>query len=188
MCRVVRSLKFLPKLDKETPTHKSKSLNKINDSFESVRFQSDVDAVLPSLRRYALALIGDRDQADDLIASTLLRALNTKNRYSGGSTKIWLYTMFTGQHHSNQHSRWRCGTSSPIDRTELSQNPTTNVPKCPDIESALAALLDEQRRALLLVVLEGFSYGDVAEIEGVPIEIAVSRIASARSRLNVSLR
>ena len=38
-----------------------------------------------------------------------------------------------------------------------------------DIERALATLVEDQRHALLLVVLEGLSYREVAEVQGVPI-------------------
>lgn len=143
---------------------------------ESVRFQSEIDAIVPSLRRFALALIGNRDQSDDLVENTLLRALTTKDRYSGGHTQIWLYTLLISQHRRNLRSRWRRVTST--------LNRTRNLPRDPDIKSALAALSDEQRRALLLVILESFSYGDVAEIEGAPVGIVASRIASARARLS----
>lgn len=158
-----QSLSFSSKLDNEAPTP------------ELVRSRSEIDAVVPSLRRFALALLGDRDQADDLVAKTILRALSTEYRYPGGHTQIWLYTLFVSQHRRNLLSRWQYVTST--------LNRTRNLPRDPDIKSALAALSDEQRRALLLVVLEGFSYDDVSDIEGVPVGIVASRIASARARL-----
>jgi RNA polymerase sigma-70 factor, ECF subfamily len=164
MCQVAKSLSFSSKLGNEAPTP------------ELVRFRSEIDAVVPSLRRFALALIGDSDQADDLVENTLLRALTTKARYSGGRTQIWLYTQFVSQHRRNLLSRRRYVTST--------LNRTRNLPRDADIKTALAALSDEQRRALLLIILEGFSYGDVADIEGIPVGVAAVRIASARTRLS----
>ena len=52
-----------------------------------------------------------------------------------------------------------------------------------DIERALAMLVDEQRTALLLVVLEGLTYREVAEIQGVPIGTVMSRLARARTQI-----
>jgi RNA polymerase sigma-70 factor (ECF subfamily) len=53
-----------------------------------------------------------------------------------------------------------------------------------DIERALAALVEDQRNALLLVVLEGLSYREVAEVQGVPIGTVMSRLARARTDQN----
>ena len=56
-----------------------------------------------------------------------------------------------------------------------------------DIERALAMLVDEQRSALLLVVLEGLTYREVAEIQGVPIGTVMSRLARARVQIKTYL-
>jgi RNA polymerase sigma-70 factor (ECF subfamily) len=52
-----------------------------------------------------------------------------------------------------------------------------------DIECALASLVEDQRNALLLVVLEGLTYREVAEVQGVPIGTLMSRLARARTQI-----
>lgn len=52
-----------------------------------------------------------------------------------------------------------------------------------DIERALALLVEDQRQVLLLVVLEGLSYREVAEVQGVPIGTVMSRLARARAQI-----
>jgi RNA polymerase sigma-70 factor (ECF subfamily) len=56
-----------------------------------------------------------------------------------------------------------------------------------DIERALAELVEDQRSALLLVVLEGLSYREVAEVQGVPIGTVMSRLARARLQIKAYL-
>jgi RNA polymerase sigma-70 factor (ECF subfamily) len=56
-----------------------------------------------------------------------------------------------------------------------------------DIARALATLVDDQRTALLLVVLEGLTYREVAEIQGVPIGTVMSRLARARMQIKACL-
>jgi RNA polymerase sigma-70 factor (ECF subfamily) len=56
-----------------------------------------------------------------------------------------------------------------------------------DIERALALLVDEQRTALLLVVLEGLTYREVADVQGVPIGTVMSRLARARVQIKTYL-
>ena len=50
-------------------------------------------------------------------------------------------------------------------------------------ELAQRILVDDQRAALLLVVLEGLSYREVAEVQGVPIGTVMSRLARARAQI-----
>jgi RNA polymerase sigma-70 factor (ECF subfamily) len=56
-----------------------------------------------------------------------------------------------------------------------------------DIERALASLVEEQRAALLLVVLEGLTYREVAEVQGVPVGTVMSRLARARAQIKAFL-
>ena len=56
-----------------------------------------------------------------------------------------------------------------------------------DIERALASLVEDQRSALLLVVLEGLSYREVAQVQGVPIGTVMSRLARARLQIKAYL-
>jgi RNA polymerase sigma-70 factor (ECF subfamily) len=56
-----------------------------------------------------------------------------------------------------------------------------------DIARALATLVDDQRAVLLLVMLEGLSYREVADIQGVPIGTVMSRLARARAHVKAAL-
>ena len=52
---------------------------------------------------------------------------------------------------------------------------------------ALDELAEDQRSALLLVVLEGLTYREVAEVQGVPIGTVMSRLARARRQIKAYL-
>ena len=49
------------------------------------------------------------------------------------------------------------------------------------------SLVEDQRTALLLVVLEGLTYREVAEVQGVPIGTVMSRLARARMQIKAYL-
>jgi RNA polymerase sigma-70 factor (ECF subfamily) len=51
------------------------------------------------------------------------------------------------------------------------------------LAEALDNLPDDQRRTVLLVGLEGFSYAEAAEITGVPLGTVMSRLSRGRDRL-----
>ena len=56
-----------------------------------------------------------------------------------------------------------------------------------DIDRALAKLPDEQREAVLLVMVEGYSYKEAAEIVGCPVGTLNSRLVRGRDALLAQL-
>jgi RNA polymerase sigma-70 factor (ECF subfamily) len=145
-------------------------------------FRTGVEAAIPALRRYARALTRDADIADDLVQDTLVRALRSEHLFHGGDVRSWLYTILTNLNRNRLRSLARRPALSPIDDNDA---PDLAGPEAGgrDIERALATLVGDQRTALLLVVLEGLSYREVAEIQGVPIGTVMSRLARARAQI-----
>ena len=145
-------------------------------------FHENVQAAIPSLRRYARALTRNADIADDLVQDTLVRALRSEHLFHGGEVRSWLYTILTNLNRNRLRSLARRPALSPIEDNDA---PDMAGPEAGgrDIERALATLVDDQRAALLLVVLEGLSYREVAEVQGVPIGTVMSRLARARAQI-----
>jgi RNA polymerase sigma-70 factor, ECF subfamily len=145
-------------------------------------FRENVQAAIPALRRYARALTRNADIADDLVQDTLVRALRSEHLFHGGEVRSWLYTILTNLNRNRLRSLARRPALSPIDDNDA---PDMAGPEAGgrDIERALATLVDDQRTALLLVVLEGLSYREVAEVQGVPIGTVMSRLARARAQI-----
>jgi len=52
-----------------------------------------------------------------------------------------------------------------------------------NVDRAIAQLPDEQREAVMLVLVEGFAYKEAAEIIGCPIGTLTSRLALGREAL-----
>jgi RNA polymerase sigma-70 factor (ECF subfamily) len=149
-------------------------------------FRQKIEAAIPALRRYARALTRDADTADDLVQDTLVRALRSEHLFQGEEVRSWLYTILTNLNRNRLRSLARRPVLSPIDDNDA---PDLAGPEAGgrDIERALALLVEEQRTALLLVVLEGLSYREVAEVQGVPIGTVMSRLARARVQIKTYL-
>jgi RNA polymerase sigma-70 factor (ECF subfamily) len=149
-------------------------------------FQQSIEASIPALRRYARALTRDAETADDLVQDTLVRALRSEHLFHGGAVRSWLYTILTNL----TRNRLRSMARRPV-VTQLQDDDAADAagPEAGgrDIERALALLVDEQRTALLLVVLEGLTYREVAEVQGVPIGTVMSRLARARTQIKAYL-
>jgi RNA polymerase sigma-70 factor (ECF subfamily) len=149
-------------------------------------FQQSIEAAIPALRRYARALTRDAETADDLVQDTLVRALRSEHLFHGGAVRSWLYTILTNLN----RNRLRSLARKPL-ITQLQDDDAAGAagPEAGgrDIERALAMLVEEQRTALLLVVLEGLTYREVAEVQGVPIGTVMSRLARARMQIKAYL-
>jgi RNA polymerase sigma-70 factor (ECF subfamily) len=145
-------------------------------------FATDLEAEIPALRRYARALARDAEIADDLVQDTLVRALRSRHLFHGGEVRSWLYTILTNLNRNRLRTLARRPALSPLGDADA---PDIAGPEAGarDIERALASLVEEQREALLLVVLEGLTYREVAEVQAVPIGTVMSRLSRARAQI-----
>lgn len=147
---------------------------------ESVR----IVELIPRLRRYARALVGERAAADDLVQDTLARALGKLHLWRRGTDlRAWLFTVMHNVHVNQQ--RGRREIAGLHDETiEPPVRATQEVAlQARDLERALARLPTEQREVLLLVVLEDLSYEEAALALGIPIGTVMSRLSRAREKL-----
>jgi RNA polymerase sigma-70 factor, ECF subfamily len=149
-------------------------------------FRLGVERAIPALRRYARALTRDAETADDLVQDTLVRALRSEHLFHGGNVRSWLYTILTNLNRNRLRSLARRPTMALIGDDDA---PDMAGPEAGgrDIERALANLVEDQRAALLLVVLEGLTYREVADIQGVPVGTVMSRLARARAQIKAYL-
>jgi RNA polymerase sigma-70 factor (ECF subfamily) len=149
-------------------------------------FRQGIEAAIPALRRYARALTRNADLADDLVQDTLVRALRSEHLFHDGDIRAWLYTILTNLNRNRLRALARRPTVQSIDDNDAhgASGPEAGGR---DIERALAALVEDQRTALLLVVLEGLTYREVAEVQGVPIGTVMSRLARARTQIKAYL-
>ena len=148
-------------------------------------FREQIQAAIPALRRYARALTRNAETADDIVQDTLVRALRSEHLFHGGDTRAWLYTILTNLNKNRRRSLARRPQFMPL----LENNPDASGTEAEgrDIARALATLVEEQRAVLLLVMLEGLSYREVADIQGVPIGTVMSRLARARAHVKAVL-
>ena len=140
---------------------------------------------LPRLRRYARALAGNRDDADDLVQDTLERAW-TKSALWGGvaDMRAWLFSIMHNLHVD--------GLRRPRVATVDLDDDTPEIPVAAaqgerlavlDLQAALDQLPVEQKEIILLVALEDMAYADIAKTLGIPIGTVMSRLSRGRERL-----
>jgi RNA polymerase sigma-70 factor, ECF subfamily len=148
-----------------------------------------LESEIPRLRRYARALTRDGSRADDLVQSSLVRAIAKQHLWQPGTDlRAWLFTILHNLHVNDVRRGVREGAMIPIEDAAL---PLTvdatagNSLQLRDLERALARLPEEQRQVILLVGLEGMRYEEVARILGIPIGTVRSRLSRGRETLRV---
>jgi RNA polymerase sigma-70 factor (ECF subfamily) len=148
-------------------------------------------AEIPHLRRYARALLRDRDAAEDLLQDVLARAWSRLHLWRPGtSLRTWLFAIMHNLHANQVRDRARRPAPAAVDddhpafATRAEQGDGLELAA---LEAALARLPEEQRAVVLLVGLEELSYGDAAAALGVPVGTVMSRLHRGREKLRAML-
>ena len=144
--------------------------------------------LIPRLRRYARALVGDRATADDLVQDTLERAWAKLHLYRRGTDlRAWLFTVMHNVH-VNRVRATRVTDTLEDEMPELAQRaPQGDALLVRDLDRGITRLPAEQRAVLLLVTLEEMSYEQVARTLGIPIGTVMSRLSRAREKLRAMM-
>ncbi|QCI96085.1 RNA polymerase sigma factor [Novosphingobium sp. EMRT-2] len=157
----------------------------------SDRFESEMLALLPRLRRFAAGLARDPARADDLCQMTVERALRSRDQWQAGTRMdSWMYRIMRNLWIDETRAANRrgqtfvdeeAGAAVGADGGQEARAMLT------DVDRAMARLPDDQREAVLLVMVEGWSYKEAAEIVGCPVGTLNSRLVRGRDALLVLL-
>jgi RNA polymerase sigma-70 factor, ECF subfamily len=141
-----------------------------------------IETLTPGLRRYARALTGLGNGADEIVQATLMRTLEEERRWRDDELKMRVYGTLTQLNRQRQRAQAvrRQGEAPP---GRAGGAPAKAGSRREAISKALDVLATEEREALLLVVLEGFNYQEAAEIIGAPKATLVARLMRARAAL-----
>jgi RNA polymerase sigma-70 factor, ECF subfamily len=147
-------------------------------------------ALLPRLRRFARSLTRDPHDADDLVQITMERALGRVDQFRMDSHLAgWLFGILRNAWIDECRSRQRREPlRSPEELGESVGDPAAaSQAELLCVQDALCRLPEEQRLAVSLVLIEGFSYKEAAEIMNVPVGTLTSRLSRGREALQQML-
>lgn len=156
-------------------------------------FQSDLVALAPRLRRMARVLARDQADADDLTQLTLERALLRRDQWRP-DTRLdsWMFRIMKNAwiDEARRRARWAKVTAPP-EWGEATADPASATLDArlglSAVERAMAALPDEQRIAVALVLIEGLSYDEAATVLETPVGTVTSRLSRGRAALQAAL-
>ncbi len=149
----------------------------------------EIEAAIPALRRYAIALLRDRDAADDLVQDALERAVRRRADLRGeGKVLSWLFAILLNLVRDRHRHLTRSAHLVPIEAAADQGLPPAQDGSLAltEVHAAMGRLPLDQRAVLLLVALEGRSLAEAARALGVTEGTAASRLGRARAALRVA--
>lgn len=153
-------------------------------------FQTGLVELLPRLRRFARTIARSEADAHDLVQETVERALVRRAGFRPGTRlDSWTFTIMRRIFIDQTRSRVRWArVVSPEDAA----TPAVADPALADedlradalaVRDAIRGLPDDQRLAVALVLIDGLSYAEAAQIMGVPPGTLTSRLVRGRQTL-----
>lgn len=163
------------------------------------RFDAEALSQLDAMYSFALKLTRGRDEAEDLVSDTLLRAFQRWEQYRlGTNIRAWLFTILYHAFVSRKR-RIDAREVQPLEDEEGREiyeavgdaNPEGTFYDSfvdQEIVDAIQALPEEYRAAVVMSDLHGLRYGEIAQVLGVPEGTIKSRLFRGRRLLQAQLR
>lgn len=156
------------------------------------RFKSDVIALLPQLRRFALSLTRSVPDADDLVQEACATAFLKWRQYDPSQPlDRWMMRVLRNLWVSEIRKRKVRLGRGQVPAEEASELQTEGEAEiqlaAQQVQGEVSKLPSELSEPLLLVCAEGYSYREASELLGIPIGTIMSRMHRARKLLVASL-
>ena len=156
--------------------------------------EREIIDLLPRLRRLGRALTRAPSDADDLVQITVERALTRRDQWQAGTRlDSWMFRIMKNAWIDETRARRRRNAvlapaeeGEPVgDDGEAAMQDRLAVA---EVGRAMARLPDEQRLAVALVLVEGLSYKDAADVLEIPPGTLTSRLVRGRMALMAELQ
>lgn len=154
-------------------------------------FLTGLTELLPRMRRFASGLARNPVDADDLCQAAVERALIARGQWQPGTRlDSWMYRIMRNLWIDEARARTRRGKTFVDEEAGFAvgaMGAQEAQVELSNVDRAMQTLPDEQREAVLLVLVEGYKYAEAAEIVGCPIGTLTSRLLRGREALMVKL-
>jgi RNA polymerase sigma-70 factor (ECF subfamily) len=188
-------------MEHETTAASSEARTLARRARDRVRFEEDALAYADDAYRVARRLTGSTEAAEELVQDAYMRAFRSWEQYTPGTNlRAWLLRIVHNLAVDAGRKRQRTPQMEPVEESDYylyQRMGGTSTPEEADnvverlsqggVVSALAALPQPYRDAVVLVDLADFSYQDAADILDVPIGTIMSRLHRGRRMLKTEL-
>ena len=148
------------------------------------------------LEYFALSLTKNREDAQDLLQETMVKAITYQDKYQPNTNmKAWLHTImkntFINQYRKMKRANTVITTKDNVDVLDFVPAATEYTPesvRATKEKNKVIDLLDDSTRIPFTMHLKGFKYKEIAEHLNIPIGTVKSRIYFAKQSLMKDLK
>lgn len=156
---------------------------------QDANIKTEMIAILPQLKGFALSLCRNQEQADDLVQATCERAIRSLDRFDP-ETRLdsWMFRIMQNLYLNNRRdtanrSRLLAEAMPEPEHAVDGDRAAASALELKNVARFLMQLEEDYRRVLIMVAVEGRGYQETADALGVPIGTVTSRLARARQKL-----
>lgn len=139
------------------------------------------------LYKFAYKLTQNKSDADDLLQSTLLRAIEKKHLFQEGTnlfswTSKVMFNIFASAYRRKTTFESQYDPESYIERESVQASQDVKM-ELQDVHNAMMQMSEDHREILMMVCVKGLQYAEVSEMLQIPVGTVRSRLSRAREAL-----
>lgn len=151
----------------------------------------DLTVEMERLEKFAFKLTRNKPDADDLLQSTIVRALEKKHLFQEDTnlfkwTSKMMYNLFVSGYRRKTKFETQYDPESYIERESVEAPQDTKM-EFIRVSEAIEKLSQDHRDILTMICIKGMQYAEVAEILDIPVGTVRSRLSRARENLTALL-
>ena len=173
-----------------------------SEARDRVRFEEDALALSDQVYRVARHIANSREDAEELVQETYVRAFRSWSSYQPGTNlRAWLLRILTNLNIDRGRRQQRAPQMQPLEANDYylydkladdnggisDEDRVVERLSQDDIVSALAEVPHDFRDVIVLVDIGDFSYADAAQILDIPVGTVMSRLHRGRRILKGAL-
>lgn len=152
------------------------------------KFRQELVEMIPRLRRFAYGLTGSAADGDDLVQTTLERAINHQHQLKEAKGLYgWVFSILRSMWKNELRSRSVRRGNGLVSADQLTDQSTATCHETQQMRQHLhdkvMALPENFRSVLILIDVEGLTYEEAAAALDIPRGTLMSRLARARNKL-----
>lgn len=153
------------------------------------KFRRLIEPLFDKMYSSAYRLTGSRENAEDLLQDTFLKAYRSIGKFEEGTNPgAWVYTImrntFLNEIRSKKTREVLLFDDETVARlADTAESPQSEEKMDEELQAVLNSLPDDMREALVAREINGLSYQEIADTMKLPVGTVKSRINRAREAL-----